>query len=154
MRPSACSLQVGRKTLAEVTAGAPPVQSVRLIQSLLAEFPHLAIEQSDLHLSSCVGKGAFADVYKATWRGEVVAVKQLRHKGSYAINIMQRLANEIRILWCGAEADRALSPAPTQEAPGAGHTEAARPCSERHAGVNRVQVLPQRCASHANVCVS
>lgn len=68
------------------------------MHSLVAEFPELTIEQSDLHLSSCVGKGAFADVYKATWRGDVVAVKQLRHKGSYAVNILQRLANEIRIM--------------------------------------------------------
>ena len=68
------------------------------MQSLLAEFPQLTVQEGDLHLSSCVGKGAFADVYKATWKGEVVAVKQMRHKGSYAINIMQRLANEIRVM--------------------------------------------------------
>ena len=47
-------------------------------KSLIDNFPGQQIEFAEINLGKRIGKGGFGDVYFASWKGNVVAVKRLR----------------------------------------------------------------------------
>ncbi|MEW8546843.1 MAG: protein kinase [Candidatus Thiodiazotropha sp.] len=56
-------------------------------KSLMDDFTGQQIEFAEINLGKRIGKGGFGDVYFASWKGEVVAVKRLRTKSVSTENL-------------------------------------------------------------------